>query len=261
MSSWVELRAFGAVWTRLYCVYTSARAASTLRWLQYGDRFLPLRCAAPSTQNLSTCCARVSCILGHMYGVRGSATDTVTNKQRRQRTRTLAFSTIVAGSGIRSCSPQWNRQRSTRLKITVVTVAHGSAGATSSVQWHWRRSSESWSRADRPYYKVHQRLHGRTQWGIFRDLHPKIAMHCTSRGTGQQVRQVPSRVNLYVLNAVRCPYVRNAGRDQLSSEWRHNENDVTMIIAGLVADGTGRGNGDWRHAATGCNALVLYNLS
>jgi len=53
-----------------------------------------------------------------------------------------------------------------------------------------------------------------------------------------------------------CPYVRNAGRGQLSSEWRHNENDVTMIIAGLVADGTGRKYGDWRHVATGCNALV-----
>jgi len=38
----------------------------------------------------------------------------------------------------------------------------------------------------------------------------------------------------YVLNAVRCPYtyVRNAGRGQLSSEWRHNENDV-IIRMGL----------------------------
>jgi len=45
-------------------------------------------------------------------------------------------------------------------------------------------------------------------------------------------------------------YVRNAGRGQLSSEWRHNENDVTMIIAGLWR------YGDWRHVATGCNALV-----
>ena len=33
-------------------------------------------------------------------------------------------------------------------------------------------------------------------------------------------------------------------------EWRHNENDVTMIIAGLWR------HGDWRHVATGCNALV-----
>jgi len=29
-----------------------------------------------------------------------------------------------------------------------------------------------------------------------------------------------------------------------------------MIIAGLVADGTSRRYGDWRHVATGCNALV-----
>ena len=28
-------------------------------------------------------------------------------------------------------------------------------------------------------------------------------------------------------------YVRNGGRGQLSSERRHNENDVTMTIAGL----------------------------
>ena len=56
-----------------------------------------------------------------------------------------------------------------------------------------------------------------------------------------------------LLNAVRCPYIRsyvcNAGRGQLSSEWRHNENDVIMIIVGLY--------GDWRRVATGCNALVL----
>jgi len=49
------------------------------------------------------------------------------------------------------------------------------------------------------------------------------------------------RLSLYYikLNAVRCPYVRtyvrsyvrNAGRGQPSIKWRHNENDVTMIIA------------------------------
>ena len=48
---------------------------------------------------------------------------------------------------------------------------------------------------------------------------------------------------------VRTYVVRNGGRGQLSSEWRHNENDVTVIIAG-------RRYGDWRHAATGCSALV-----
>ena len=41
-------------------------------------------------------------------------------------------------------------------------------------------------------------------------------------------------------------YVRNAGRGQLSSEWRHNENSSLMDIA----------YGDWRQVATGCNALV-----
>jgi len=56
---------------------------------------------------------------------------------------------------------------------------------------------------------------------------------------------------------VRCPYVHtfvlNAGRGQLSSEWRH-ENDVTitMIIAGIWR------HGDWQHVPTGCNALVHY---
>jgi len=38
--------------------------------------------------------------------------------------------------------------------------------------------------------------------------------------------------NLYILNTVRCPYVRsyihNGGRGQLSSEWRHNESDIMM---------------------------------
>jgi len=62
----------------------------------------------------------------------------------------------------------------------------------------------------------------------------------------------------------------NGGRGQLRSEWgqnendvimrtgaasavgarRHNENDVTMTIAGLWR------YGDWRHVATGCTALV-----
>ena len=59
--------------------------------------------------------------------------------------------------------------------------------------------------------------------------------------------------NLYILNAVSYPYVAyvcNVGRGQLSSEWRHNENDV--IIAGLWR------YGNWRHVATGCNALVFY---
>ena len=36
---------------------------------------------------------------------------------------------------------------------------------------------------------------------------------------------------------------------------RHNENDVTMTIAGLWR------YGDWRHVATGCTALVDFNNS
>ena len=35
--------------------------------------------------------------------------------------------------------------------------------------------------------------------------------------------------------------------------------DVIMRIAGLVAAGTGRRYGDWRHVATGCNAVVKIN--
>jgi len=56
-------------------------------------------------------------------------------------------------------------------------------------------------------------------------------------------------------------FVRNAGRGRLSSECCHNENDVIMIIDGLVADGTGRRYGNWRHVATGCNALISTNLN
>jgi len=70
-------------------------------------------------------------------------------------------------------------------------------------------------------------------------------------------------------------YARNAGRGQISSECRHNENDVimrtgavstasavarrhnendvTMTIAGLWR------YGNWRHVATGCIALVTTN--
>jgi len=40
-----------------------------------------------------------------------------------------------------------------------------------------------------------------------------------------------------------------AGCD-LRARWHHNENDVTVITAG-------RRYGDWRHVATGCNALAF----
>ena len=65
----------------------------------------------------------------------------------------------------------------------------------------------------------------------------------------------------YILNVARCLYVRsydrNAGRGQLSSKRRHYDNDVTMIIAGLIADGTSRRYGEWQHAAACCSALVI----
>jgi len=68
-------------------------------------------------------------------------------------------------------------------------------------------------------------------------------------------------------------YVRNAGRGQLSSELRHNENDVIMrtgAASAASAVGARRHNendvtmtiaglwryGDWRHVATGCTTLV-----
>jgi len=50
----------------------------------------------------------------------------------------------------------------------------------------------------------------------------------------------------YILNAVRCPYVRSSVTLGVASSVA---NDVTMIIAGWNC-------GDWRHVATGCNALV-----
>ena len=71
--------------------------------------------------------------------------------------------------------------------------------------------------------------------------------------------------HLYILNVVRCPYVRNGGRGKRSRQGRHNENggcerprrhnenDVIIIIAGLWR------YGDWRHVATGCNAVVTLN--
>ena len=55
------------------------------------------------------------------------------------------------------------------------------------------------------------------------------------------------RDNLYMLNALRCPYtyvtyVHNAGRGQLISEQRHNENDVIMRTGATSAVGARRAN-------------------
>jgi len=48
----------------------------------------------------------------------------------------------------------------------------------------------------------------------------------------------------------KCTFVHNAGRGQLSSEWRDNENDVTMTTAGLQT------YGKCQHVTTGCKALL-----
>jgi len=55
--------------------------------------------------------------------------------------------------------------------------------------------------------------------------------------------------HLYILNAVRCLYVRNAGLDQLSTEWRHTEHDLLMRTDGLVAGFERRRHQqrEWRH--------------
>jgi len=60
-------------------------------------------------------------------------------------------------------------------------------------------------------------------------------------------------LHLYILNAVRCPYVSTSVMLGVASSVA---NDVIMIIAGLVIGGTNQRYGDWRHVATGCNALV-----
>jgi len=63
-------------------------------------------------------------------------------------------------------------------------------------------------------------------------------------------------------------YVRNAGHGQLSSKWRHNEDDIIMRMGAASDVGARRANdvimttaglwryGNWRHVATGFNALV-----
>ena len=44
-------------------------------------------------------------------------------------------------------------------------------------------------------------------------------------------------------------------RTGLQAPRRHNENDVTITIAGLWR------YGDWRHVATGCTAIVIIAAS
>jgi len=76
---------------------------------------------------------------------------------------------------------------------------------------------------------------------------------------------------LYILNMVRCSYVRtfvrNAGHGQLSGKWHRIENDVVMRTGAVSAIGEWRHNdnswlmeiryGDWWHVAMGCSALVF----
>jgi len=66
--------------------------------------------------------------------------------------------------------------------------------------------------------------------------------------------------NLYILNAVRCPYVHNGGRGQRSRQRPHNKNDVIMRTGAASAVGVRRHNendvimiitGLWRYMAIG----------
>jgi len=61
-------------------------------------------------------------------------------------------------------------------------------------------------------------------------------------GTGRQ-KPVPAA---RVANDV----ITRTGAASTVGARRHNENDVTMTIAGLWR------YGDWRHVATGCTALI-----
>ena len=73
---------------------------------------------------------------------------------------------------------------------------------------------------------------------------------------------------IFILNAVRCPYVRTSvtvgvassvvndvimrkGTASFVGTRRHNENDVIIITAGVWR------YGNWQHVATGCNAQLL----
>jgi len=58
------------------------------------------------------------------------------------------------------------------------------------------------------------------------------------------------RCYLYILNAVRCPYVRSSVTLGVASSGANDVIMIIMIIAGLWR------YGDWRHVATGCSDLV-----
>jgi len=81
---------------------------------------------------------------------------------------------------------------------------------------------------------------------------------------------IHSRPYLYIKRGkVSVTYVCNGGCGQLSSEWRHNDNDVIMRTGAAQAIGARRHNendititiaglwryGDWWHMTTGCTAL------
>jgi len=88
-------------------------------------------------------------------------------------------------------------------------------------------------------------------------------------GCGGDDRQPPSGAILVIFIIslyIKCgkmsvhTYDCNAEHGQLSIEWRHNENDVIMIIAGLVADGPSRRYRDWWHVAMDYTALLFVNI-
>ena len=52
-----------------------------------------------------------------------------------------------------------------------------------------------------------------------------------------------------------------AARDDETRKWRHNENNVMMIISGRCQLSSSWRYGDWRHVATDCNALAFIILN
>ena len=65
------------------------------------------------------------------------------------------------------------------------------------------------------------------------------------------VRNVRTYVRNGVASSVANDVIVRMGAASAVGARRHNENDVTMTIAGLWR------YGDWQHVVTGCTALVL----
>ena len=129
----------------------------------------------------------------------------------------------------------WQNLDVTRLAITSTWHAHCNTGLCEVVQQRLTTMDAILSHSFKP------------EW----NLHVAHVTHCLSHWVTAAVWFHRLGKYLGILNMVRCPYVRMSWR-----QWRHNENDIVMRIAGLVADGTGRRYGDWRHVAAGSIALV-----